>query len=63
MGEMRNVYKNFSRKHEVKKSLGRSRHRWENNITNEEMVYVRVWTGFKLAHCSVQQRTLMNGIN
>jgi hypothetical protein len=32
MGEMRNAYKILVRKHEGKRTLGRPRHRWEDNI-------------------------------
>jgi hypothetical protein len=32
MGEVRNAYKIFIRKSEGKRPLGRSRHRWEDNI-------------------------------
>jgi hypothetical protein len=32
MGEMRNVYRIFVRKHERKRPLGRLRCRWEDNI-------------------------------
>jgi hypothetical protein len=32
MREMRNVYKILVRKHEGKRSLGRPKHRWEDNI-------------------------------
>jgi hypothetical protein len=32
MGEMRNVYNILVGKPEVKRSLGRSRYKWENNI-------------------------------
>jgi hypothetical protein len=32
MGEMINVYKAFVEKPEVKRSIGRPRYRWENNI-------------------------------
>jgi len=32
MGEMRNEYRNFVGSPERKRSLGRPRHRWEDNI-------------------------------
>jgi len=32
MGEMRNVYKIFIGKSEGRRTLGRPRHEWENNI-------------------------------
>jgi hypothetical protein len=32
MGEMRNAYKNISRKSEGKRSLGKHRDRWEDNV-------------------------------
>jgi hypothetical protein len=32
MGKIRNVYKNLFGKPEGKKPLGRSRHKWEDNI-------------------------------
>jgi len=35
MGEMRNVYKILVAKPEGKQPLGRSRHRWEDNIKTE----------------------------
>jgi hypothetical protein len=32
MGKMRHIYKDFVRKPERKRLLGRHRHRWEDNI-------------------------------
>jgi hypothetical protein len=35
MGEMRNTYKNFCRKPEGKRLLGRPKYRWEDNIRKD----------------------------
>jgi hypothetical protein len=38
MGERRGAYWNLVGKHEVKRPLGRPRHRQEDNITSSELV-------------------------
>jgi hypothetical protein len=46
MGETRNALKIFVRKPDGKRSLGRSRRRWENNIRLDFKKWdMRVWTG------------------
>jgi hypothetical protein len=47
MGEMRNAYKIFIRKHERKRPHGRARHRWEVNISMDlREMGCKMWTGF-----------------
>ena len=46
MGERRGVYRVLVGKPERKRSLGRSRRRWEDNITMDlQEVGCRIWTG------------------
>jgi len=46
MGENRSVYRDFVGKPEVKRLLGRSRRRWEDNITMDlEEVGWEPWSG------------------
>jgi hypothetical protein len=47
MGEMRNSYKILVGKTEGKRPLGRSRRRWEDNITMDlRKIGRNLWTGF-----------------
>jgi hypothetical protein len=45
MGEKRNVYRIMVGKSEGKRSLGRPRHRWEDNIRIDLREVVVVWSG------------------
>jgi len=46
MERMRNFYRTLTGKPQGKKPLGKSKHRWEDNIKmNLEMGYVADWTG------------------
>jgi hypothetical protein len=54
MGKMTHAYKILVRKLEEKRPLGRSRHNWEDNITeNFKKQDVRLWTEF----ISLRRRT------
>jgi hypothetical protein len=47
MSEIKNAYKILIRKLKGNRPLGRSRHRWEDNIQmNLIKISVRMWTGF-----------------
>jgi hypothetical protein len=47
MGEMRNAYKILVGKPEGKRPLGRSRHRWADNIKIDlREIGFRMWIGF-----------------
>jgi hypothetical protein len=48
MREMKNVYEILVRKPEVKRRLGRLRHRWENNIRMDPKGMV--WEGVDCIH-------------
>jgi hypothetical protein len=45
MTEVQSTHKTLVRKPEGEKPLGRSRHRWEDNIKVSRK-YVKMWTGF-----------------
>jgi hypothetical protein len=47
MGRMRNSHKILVNEPEGKKTLGRRRSRWEDNIKMNLKHCVRVWDGFK----------------
>jgi hypothetical protein len=61
--EMRNAYKSLVGKHEGKRTLGRHRHRWEDNIK----MYIREagWEGVNWMHLAQERdqwRALLNMI-